>query len=75
MVSLTLEMSEPIFSEYRRDLIAKTAADFLKILFAAALASKFFSEFAMALKLRLFAFGFVLLILTLFICPMKKPKE
>lgn len=66
-------MREPVFSEYRRDLFAKTAADMLKILFAAALASKLFVEFPGNLKFLLLILGVVLGIIALFACPLRKP--
>jgi hypothetical protein len=67
-------MPEPIFTEYRRDLIARTSADLLKILFAAALASKLFVEFPARLKLGLLALSVVLGLLAFFGCPRKNPK-
>lgn len=68
-------MAEPIFTDFRRELIAKTLFDLLKIAVAAAFASKFFYEFSWPVKL-----GGALAIVTLgvlgfFVCPSKRPKE
>ena len=43
-------MADPIVTDYRRDLVARTAFDVLKIVIAAAFASRFFFEFATAVK-------------------------
>lgn len=43
-------MADPIVTDYRRDLVARTAFDVLKIVVAAAFASRFFFEFAAVVK-------------------------
>lgn len=66
-------MVEPIFTDYRRDLIAKTAADLLKVLFAGALAGRFFFEFLPQVRFGLLAVGLVFGLLMLWTCPLRKP--
>lgn len=68
-------MAQPIFTECRRDLIAKTAADLLKILFAAALASRFFMGFSSRLKFILLLLSISFVIIGLFGCPLRKPED
>ena len=68
-------MRDPLWTDYRRDLIARITGDLLKILFAAALASKFFAELGEALKIRLLILSLILGVLTFFVCPRIKPKE
>ena len=56
-------MAEPLFTEYRRDLVGRTFFDLLKIAVAAAFASKFFFDFPLRLKIVLW-----LVLLTLGLC-------
>jgi hypothetical protein len=68
-------MTEPIFTDFRRELIARTAADLLKILFAAALASKFFLELSAALRIGLSILSGILVAIVILGCPLRKPRE
>ena len=68
-------MSVPIFTEFRRTLIAKTLFDCLKIELAGALASNFFIELPRLLR---FALGLsipVLLVAAILVCPRDGRKE
>ena len=68
-------MLGPIFTERRRDLIAKTLADLLKISVAGAVASKFFVEFPLRLRLVLGGVIPLILVMAILICPKDGRKE
>ncbi len=64
-----------IFTDFRREMIARTLFDLVKIAAAAAFASKFFFDFPKVVQL-MSAPGIVALgVVALLICPPKKPKE
>lgn len=65
-------MPEPIFTDFRRELVAKTLFDLLKIAVAAAFASKFFFEFSSIVKAGAVAIMVLLALSGFFFCP-KKP--
>ena len=67
-------MIEPIFTDYRKDLVARTLFDLLKIFIAAALASKFFHEFSFPVKMGIGAAMVTLAMLGLVFCPKQPPK-
>ena len=63
-----------IFTDFRREMIARTLFDLLKIAIAAAFAGKFFLE---APKMIQLFGGMIIVVLTLaavFTCPPKKPE-
>ena len=64
-----------IFTDFRRELIARTLFDLLKIAFAAALASKFFFDFPPVVKLWLWGGMGAMAIGAILVCPIKKPGE
>lgn len=68
-------MREPIFTEYRRDLLARTAFDLLKIFVATALASKFFFEFTGVVRIGLTLATVMVGVFGFLICPRKPPKK
>ena len=68
-------MAQLIFTNFRRTLIAKTFFDLLKIAVAGALASRFFAEFPIVLRLVLAGVVPVLLILAILVCPRDGGKE
>ena len=72
---LAMKPTEPIFTDFRRTLIAKTLFDLLKIAVAGMLASKFFAEFPLSLRVSLVMATFVLLIMGILICPRNGRKE
>ena len=64
-----------MFTDFRRELIARTLFDLLKIGAAAAFASKFFLGSPRVVK---WIMGLLLVVLTVMgisVCPPKKPKE
>lgn len=65
-------MREPIFTTKRRDLLAKTAVDLVKILIAAGLASEFFSLMPWWIRVPLAGSIVGLLMLGIFVCPKKE---
>jgi len=67
-------MAQLIFTEYRRDLIAKTFFDLLKVAFAASFASRFFLEFGGWMRFGVIAAMLCLGLLGFLICPGKSPK-
>ncbi len=68
-------MADLVFTERRRDLVAKTLADLLKIAVAAALASKLFIEFPAPARLALATVTPLLLVAAFLICPKNGQKE
>ena len=68
-------MAELIFTEYRRDLVARTFFDLLKIAVAAAFASKFFVEFAWGVKVTLWGVIAALGLGGFFVSPRRPPKK
>lgn len=66
-------MADPIFTAYRRDLIARTSFDLLKIAVAGAFASKFFFEFTWLVKLGMVVIIATLGLLGFFLCPRWPP--
>lgn len=68
-------MSEPIFTDFRREQIARTIFDVLKIVIAAAFASKFFFEFHPLVKIAMGLLMIALVVSGIGFCPRKKPKE
>ena len=68
-------MPAPIFTDFRRTLIAKTLFDLLKIAIAGALASKFFVDFPGLLRWALVATIPTLLIVCILVCPRDGSKE
>lgn len=64
-----------IFTDFRRELLAQTLFDLLKVAVAASLASKFFLE-APGMVQWIAGVGIVTLAaVAFFLCPPKKPKE
>jgi hypothetical protein len=68
-------MAEPIFSDYRRDLVARTFFDLLKISVAAAFASKFFFEFGWPVKIGMWSVIITFGVLGFFFCPRNPPRK
>jgi len=68
-------MAEPFFTEYRRDLVARTFFDLLKIAVGAAFASKFFVEFAWGAKVTLWGVIAALGLGGFFVSPRRPPKK
>lgn len=64
-----------IFTNFRREMIARTLFDILKLWVAAALASKFFLEFPFVVKFGMWVVMGALAVGGIFFCPPKKPKE
>ena len=64
-----------IFTDFRREMIAKTLFDLLKFWVAAALASKFFLDFPFVVKSGMWVVMVAFAAGGIFICPPKKPKE
>ena len=64
-----------VFTDFRRELIARTLLDLLKIFLAAALASKLFFEFRGVVKLCLWLAIMAFTVVGVWMCPPKKPKE
>ena len=62
-----------MFSPYRRDLIARTWFDLVKIALAGALASKFFVEFPRPVQISIGVIVVGLWVLGLVTCPQKPP--
>lgn len=67
-------MAEPLFTEYRRDLVARTFFD-LKIAVAAAFASKFFLGFTWPVQSILWLVITTLGVLGFVFCPRQPPKK
>lgn len=64
-----------IFTDFRRELLARTLFDLLKISVVAVFASKFFLELPRMVQL-LIGVGMVgVAVFGFFLCPPKKPKE
>jgi len=68
-------MRDPIFTDFRRTLIAKTLFDLLKIAVGGALASKFFVELPTLLRSALALSIPVLLVAAILVCPRDGRKE
>lgn len=64
-----------IFTNFRREMIARTLFDLLKIALGAALASKFFLDSPRVVQLIGGTVIVALGVAAVFICPAKKPKE
>lgn len=60
---------KPVFTERRRDLLAKTIMDIVKVAIAVAFASEFFFKFAIWLKVSLLISIILLIIIGFLVCP------
>ena len=63
-----------LFSAYRRDLLARTCYDVLKIAFGAAFASKFFLEFAWTAKVAMCVVMLACALAGILLCPRRPAK-
>ena len=68
-------MTPVIFTDFRREMIARTLFDLLKIAVAAALASRFFVGFPRVVQLLVGLLMIAALASGVLFCPLKKPGE
>jgi|GEM_PF-6650861 len=68
-------MLPTIFTDFRREMIARTLFDLFKIILVAAFASKFFLEFPKMVQFGLWCTMAVIGVSGCLCCPLKKPKE
>ncbi len=69
-------MAEQVFTTYRRDMIAKTWFDLLKVVIGAAIASKFlFGSLSFLIRCGMVTLGIGLCLAGVFICPKRRPGE